>query len=236
MMLSGVGRAPHIFEDHSASTDLSGVPSQVREKLKLSRGEVQSFTSHRGFAADDVESQGAGFDMSLIVGMSDRVPVSDRDAQPGVKLAHSKWFRHVIVCAILKGVDLAVLCTVCGQDHDRDVAPGPDAPAQLEAIEIRQTQVEHNDVGRVVSGVNETFSSRVGRAYLVTERLQTNPTDVEELGVVIDEQYSSHLDLLGEWFGSRQAYGEDRPPSIRAVVNPDALAVGFDKGFCDSQT
>jgi hypothetical protein len=58
---------------------------------------------------------------------------------------------HVVVRAAVEGGDLALVCALRGEHDDRDVGPLPDAAADVEAVDVGQSEVEDHR-GRVLGG------------------------------------------------------------------------------------
>ena len=75
-----------------------------------------------------------------------RRPSKDR-ADPRDQLSCAERLHHVVVGAELKPEHPIELIAPSGHHDDGDVGAGPDGPTDVVAVNIRQAEVEKNDVG-----------------------------------------------------------------------------------------
>src|ERR1700730_10507727 len=189
VVFAAVTGTPDVLQDHPAGADLSRVPSEVGKEVEFFGREVEGTAVEGGLAVDEVEMQGPGVEVgrAIFVTVPDPV-VAERDLHPGVELAHAEWLGHVVIGAVLKRVDLAVFGTVCGQHDDRNVAPGSDALADVQAVQVGQAQVEHDDIRCVDRCMGEALVPGLGGPDAVTEGFQPDGTDAEQAWIVVNDE------------------------------------------------
>ena len=86
--------------------------------------------------------------------------VAERDPQARFELAHPEGLGHVVVGPTVERGDLAVLGAVGGEHDDGHVAPLPDPPAHLHAVEVGKPEIEDDDVGRTDGGLGDALLAR----------------------------------------------------------------------------
>src|SRR5207247_10699174 len=101
--------------------------------------------AHRSFG--DVDNEPVRGDHLLVRrARARRGGAEDERTDPAAELADRERLRDVVVGAELE-TDHLVELVVSGREHDdRDAALGPETPADLEPVEPRQHQVEHDEV------------------------------------------------------------------------------------------
>src|SRR5882724_3745576 len=90
--------------------------------------------------------------------------------------------------------DLAVFGAVHGQDDEGDLAPGPDALADLETVEVGQPEVEHDHVRPLDGGLADSLLAGFGAPDGVTEGLQRDAADAEQAWIVVNDENSRQPD------------------------------------------
>ena len=73
----------------------------------------------------------------------------EQGPDPGDELTQAERLRHVVVGAELEADDLVDLRVLGGEHEDRDRGFGPDDPADLDAGQLGEHQVEHDEVGPI---------------------------------------------------------------------------------------
>src|SRR5215470_331024 len=123
-----VAGTPHVLEDHPPGADLAGVAGEVGEEAELSGGEIQGAAAPGCLAVHEVEVQVTDVELGgLPVAWGGLMP--ERHLDPGVKFPHPEGLGHVVIGALVQGINLSVLRAVRGEHHDGHVAPRPDARA-----------------------------------------------------------------------------------------------------------
>src|SRR6185369_3770174 len=202
--LAGVVVAPDPLEQLVASEDLARVADEEREQVERLRLDRQRLAVPQEAVAGEVDLDPLEID--------DRRRRLDRDSlfgaaeegpDPGRQLAQAEWLRDVVVGAQLEPDDLIELRALCREHHDRHARFGPDDPADLDAGELGQHEVQEDQVGPVPPEARERFSA-VGR---------------------LDHPESLRIECVRERLAERRLVldDEDRschsPPRIRSRVN-----------------
>ena len=119
-----------------------------------------------------------------------RAPAHQRP-DAGEQLAALERLDQIVVGAAVEALDAVLGVGARGEDQDRDVALGADAAADLDAVEPRQAEVEHDEVGDELLGGVERLHAVGGRAHLVALLAQRAPQHVGDLGVVLDDEHAA---------------------------------------------
>lgn len=108
-------------------------------------------------------------------------------ADPGDQFPHAERFRQVVVGAQLQAQHAVGLLAACAEDDDGHVRDLPDAATDVDAVHVRQSQVEQDDVVVRASQALRAGGDVVDRQSEVAEPFH------ERLGdrlVIFDEQHS----------------------------------------------
>ena len=100
--------------------------------------------------------------------------------------------RHVVVGTQLEAADLVHLLVAGEQNHDRHVGEVADALAELEAVDVRQADVEQYEVGSVALDELHAHLPGGGRNDLRLGPAQPEgqADDLRDVSFVIDDQYT----------------------------------------------
>ena len=118
-----------------------------------------------------------------------RGPPPQQGAHPRQELLALERLDQVVVGSRVEPLDPIVRLGAGGEDQDRRVALGAQAAADLDPVELRQPEVEDDEVGHEVLGQLERLHAIAGGAHLVALLAQGAPQDVGDLGVVLDDQH-----------------------------------------------
>src|SRR5580704_8375504 len=106
----------------------------------------------------------------------------------GVEFTHAERLGHVVIGAVFERVDLAVFGAVPGQHDDGHLAPDPDALADDQAIQVRQTQVEHDHVRCAQRGLADSLLPGFRGTDGMAEGLQPDAADAEQAWVIVNDE------------------------------------------------
>ena len=82
--------------------------------------------------------------------------------EPGQKFFHRKRFCQVIIRSRVQRVDL-IRILAPGADHDdRDIGPAPDPADHLDAVQIREPQIQKNNIRIMGSRLHDRRLSGLG--------------------------------------------------------------------------
>jgi hypothetical protein len=139
---------------------------------------------------------------------------TDHRADAGHQLAEPERLDHVVVGAQLQADDPVDLLGAGGDDDDRHRRAGPQPPAHVQAVYVRQPQIEQDDV-----------------VWRRCQRLGTGPcpADLEAVAgepggqrlgdrVVVFNQQHAHAHRMTPGFGLRRDFARSWAPPNRALA------------------
>ncbi len=122
------------------------------------------------------------------VGRRSRAP--DGRAHSRHELGELEGFRHVVVGPELEPHDHVERVAPRGEHHDRNLAVATDRPADLEAVELREHDVEDDEVVRTASELGQAFTA-VGRSRDPEARsLEPERRRLSDGRVVLDQEHA----------------------------------------------
>ena len=110
-------------------------------------------------------------------------------AQPGEQLLALERLDEVVVGAGVEALDARLDRVARGEHEDRHVVGGAQAPRDLDAVELRQPEVEDHEVGVVGRGLVERGLAVAGDAHVVAVQPQRALEDLGDLVVVLDDEH-----------------------------------------------
>src|SRR5712692_5201071 len=125
--------------------------------------ELQGTQFHRPCPHDNLLGSGVETKTTNL----DHLPFLDRarlaaqhSPHPRHEFARAEWFHHVIVCADFKAQNAIDFLSLGSQENNGNVFEaliGAKAPANLDAVHIRQQDVQHHQIGGLAAKVLETL-------------------------------------------------------------------------------
>ena len=117
------------------------------------------------------------------------VGASQEGPDPAHQLAQAERLGQVVVGTELQADHLVDLVVAGGQDQDGRLRAGGAQPAQdLEAVDPRQTDVEHDQVGRLAGAELEALLTGAGHDHLVALLLKGELDPAGDGELVLDDQ------------------------------------------------
>ena len=95
---------------------------------------------------------------------------------------------EVVVGARVEALDARLQRVARGQDQDRHVVVGAQRARDLDAVELRQAEVEDHEVGRERAALLERGRAVGGRAHLVALHAQRALQRLGDVLVVLDDE------------------------------------------------
>src|SRR5581483_10252973 len=142
-----VGAAPQRLQQHAPGADATGYGSERAQQLELDKRQLDGLPVALDGAARNVDHEPVELDTLVgpqLEARDLRAPEQRADAR--AKLTDRERLRDVVVRAELEPDHLVEL-VVAGREHDdRHAARGAQALADLEPVEPRQHDVEHDEV------------------------------------------------------------------------------------------
>src|SRR3954453_5069985 len=188
--LDGVRRregvvAPDLLEEALARDDDALVAHDVLEQLELALGQLD-----RALAALDLVRVG----VQRQVGDDERRaaprrPAAQQRAQPGEQLLALERLDEVVVGARVEALDARLDGVARGKHEDRHVVGRAQPARDLDAVELRQAEVEDHEVRMVGRGLVERGLAVAGDAHVVAVQAQGALEDLGDLVVVLDDEH-----------------------------------------------
>jgi hypothetical protein len=187
--VAGEGVAPHALEKLVARQHEAAVVQQLPEQVELLRRELDLLVADVHLAAAGVNDQVAVSELSALALLAGgRSPSEDR-LHARDELARVERLREVVVGADLEPDDLVHVLVAGRQHQDRHVGGLADPPAHLDAVDVREHQVE-DDQGRLLRGrLRERLGAGRGRPDGVAGVLQVERDERGDRGFVLDHQH-----------------------------------------------
>src|SRR6266540_6079537 len=144
--LVGVRRAPHLAKELLVRDDLSRVADKGREEVVFGRRQAHVRPADGHLAAEQVHLQLADAERGLVglVGGPGRVPQAHTDASK--ELAGPEGLADVVIGAGVQRRDLVPLLAARREDDDRHGGPLAQPADDVDAVGVRQSEVDDDDV------------------------------------------------------------------------------------------
>jgi hypothetical protein len=137
--------APDVLEEPVAGEDDARIPCEGRQQVEFARPEREPSLADRRFPAARIDPQGPDLDRSCS-GPPRLGPAEDR-LHSRDERSRVERLRDIVVRAELEPDDRVDVVGASGQHEDRRVGRPPDLPADLVAVDLRQHEVEDDEVG-----------------------------------------------------------------------------------------
>jgi len=219
--VAGERVAPDPLEELVAREHDAAVVEQLPEEVELLRGELHLDTVDGHFAASGIDDQVA-VDDPLALGLAPlrRDAAKDR-LHPRDELPGIERLRHVVVGADLEPDDLVDVLVARGQHQDRDVGALAQAPADLDAVDVGQHQVEDDQRRLLRLGCGQCVRAVLGRAHLEARVLEVERHEGSDRLLVLDDEDLGRAAVHGRSGASPE--GTDGCPVTPAVTAMTAV-------------
>jgi len=107
---------------------------------------------------------------------------------PAAELAERERLGDVVVGPELQAQDLVDLLGLGGQHDDRHAAARPQTPADLEAVDLGQHQVEHDEVDRALVEAVEGLLAVLGADHVIDLSPERKGQQLLDRLLVVDEE------------------------------------------------
>ena len=149
---AGIRHAPDEVEQALAREDDAGMLQEAGEEVELLARQLDHRARDRhlvGVPPQDDLARGEDLVLRTALGTAeDRI-------DPRRQLTRRERLRDVVVCPELEPGDTIRLLVAGGQHHDRHLRAGPDLATNLEAVDARKAEVEHDDAYRLAPQLGE---------------------------------------------------------------------------------
>src|SRR5262249_38148023 len=113
-------------------------------------------------------------------------------ADPGQQLVDGERLGDVVVGARVEGVHLVLAPGPAGQHDDRHLGPAAQPVDDLDAVDVRQAEVEDDQVGRAVLGLPQRAGPVGGHRHLEPAGRQVDPQRPHDLRLRVDDPRPGH--------------------------------------------
>ena len=144
--LAILGAAPERLQQHLAGVDAAGVRGERPQQLELDIGELNRLVVDLDVPPAEVDPQAVDLDCLLVLSGCGGGRASQECPDPASELPDREWLRDVVVGAELQADHLVELVVAGGQHDDRHGAGGAKALAHLEPVQLREHQVEDDEI------------------------------------------------------------------------------------------
>ena len=161
------GTAPHAFDEKAVRQHLAHVLREHGKQAVLDRRQMQLLAIDTGAPRRVIHTQfpvdkdgacrrAAG----LHIGQA-----ATGHAKARQQLLYGKRLCQVIIRPRVQRIDLIRILASCGDNDDRQIAPGPYTTDDIHAIQIRQSKVEQDDI-RIMRGCSQYGALTVRRGQI----------------------------------------------------------------------
>ena len=139
-------------------------------------------------ALRDVDHEAVERDHVVGLGLGRGGRAAEKRAHPAPELADRERLRDVVVRAELEAENLVQLVVARREHDDRNRALGPQAPADLEPVELRQHDVEHHEIDSLVREARERLLAVTGLDHAEALAFQRIGAELLDGVLVVDEE------------------------------------------------
>ena len=181
--------APDLLENVPVGQHLSGVCREKAQKPVFDGREMQLLLVQEGAAGDKVDAERA----VLVDGLPRLAFRHQREPplghpEPGQQFLHGKGLCKVVVRAGVQGVDLIAVLAPRADHDDGDIRPAADLSDDLLAVDVREAQIEEDDVGVPGGSLRHRALPGVRRDIAVVVGAQRRRDQIADRGIVLRHQ------------------------------------------------
>ena len=127
-------------------------------------------------------------------------PARNRAAQDHVdardKFARAERLCDVVVAADLEPQHTVDLVVAGGEEQDRDIGGFADLPADVEAVEFRHADIEHDEIGPVAGEAGQRLLAVARLEHGHAGFLERDADDLADMEVIVDDEDTVRQKLL----------------------------------------
>ena len=178
---------PDVLEELRAREHAARVEHEVAQQAVLGRGELDVLPRAHDLVRVLVELDVLEREAARL-GLGQAAAAQDR-ADPGDELLEAEGLRDVVVAAEGEAADLVVGRVAGREEDDRHPrALGAEALGDVEALHVREHDVEHDEVRLERGDRGERVGAGPGRLDLEALEAQGHAHDVDDVGLVVDDE------------------------------------------------
>src|SRR5438093_4294423 len=177
-------------EQLRAREHTTGLPRHRGHELELGRSQIDDALRNGHAHAGKVERHVSDAE-DLGLGRP-ALGAAKHGAHAGYELFWAERLRDVIVRTDLQPDELVRFFAPAGQHHDWNVRLSAEGARDVEAIELRKTEIEHDEVWSLPARARERGRTVMRHDHRKTGMLQVVASELHDLGLVIDDQNLLH--------------------------------------------
>src|SRR5438270_9454825 len=207
--------AVHRVEELRPREHAARLAGERRDELELGGGELDVAVPDPHAHARYIERNVASADDVTALRGTLRPP--EHRPHPGDELLRRERLRDVVVRAELQADELVALLVAPAEDEDRDRRVATEGPRDVEAIELRQAEVQHDEIGMLRACARERLRPIGGARDRESRVLEVVPGELDDLRLVVDDEDRLHARMLRT--GWRRAIrGSGAGLAVRALM------------------
>jgi hypothetical protein len=169
--------------------DAAGVAGQDAQQIELLARQFHQLLPKAHLVARKINSEVSDRDRRLLFLLgATRAADAQQGADPRQQLGNAERLDDVIVGAGVQCRDLLALSLPHGKDQDGDAGPFANAPDDVLAVEIGQSKIENDEIGRVGGRVCDALAAGRGFADGEPMRLECDAQEPADLRLVVDDE------------------------------------------------
>jgi len=189
LVTTSVGLVPDIGEELSLGHDPPEVGCQVVQQVELLAAQKQVSISERGLTSGRVDPKGPDRDRQRF-GVLPRSP-QDRP-ETRLELPGGEGLDDVVVGSRVEGLNDPAFVISGSDDDNGDRAHGPEHAEQVDAVDVRQAEVQQDDVRLLSDDGRQPPKARRGSPHVVSH-LDEGPFEPgSDARIVLDYQDRYH--------------------------------------------
>src|SRR5271166_5434367 len=212
----GVAKAPDLLEELALGDEPAGIARQELDHLPLGGRQADLMAVAADALGREVDAEVRCIDHR---GLVERGRHAQGHPHARHELVHPEWLADVVVGPCVERRDLLAFLGPGGEHDDRDRRPAAEALDDLEAVHVRQSEVEYHRIGMVASGDGERLVAAGREVHLVATASQVDVHRPQQRGLVVDHQNSAHASA--RW---RLKTRVAPPPAVSSTVNSPPIA------------
>ena len=168
--------------------NLPDIPGKQTQQFIFYRGETDLLPVKTGIAGGIVDGQGTVVkNGGCGIGRS-RAEPPQRDPQPSQKLRNGKGFCQIVVRTGVQRVDFVGIFTPGADDDDGYIRPRADPADDFDAVQIRQSEIQKNNIRIMRGGADDRGLSGLCGEITIPLRFKRDGNQVLNRNIILHDQ------------------------------------------------
>src|SRR5260221_5562116 len=182
-------RPPDIAQQLALRDDLAEVARQHGEQPVFNRRQVHGRRRAGHDTAGEVHANGAELHHGITFGPGR--DTAQCNAIPRQHLPHPERLGEIVVGTGIQRGDLVRFVGARRQHDDRHRTPAAQIADELDAVEVRQPEVQHDEIGFAGAGLDEPILCGLRLEYLVSLCFQRSAHEAADLLFILHDQHGN---------------------------------------------